>query len=179
MFLAVNLNYFKGLVFEDPDWDFRTFDVDRDTRRGVAKTGDAVDGNNPDLRPLKKAGGKLMIVSSWNSLALPPRQVVEYYNSVEKLMGGPAQTKDFARLFSIPGAGGCVVGEGFQAFEAMQEWVEKGKAPDQIIYSHREGGRGGGTVYRTRPVCAHPKVSKYNGSGDINDAANFTCVDPD
>ncbi len=176
---SVNLNYFKGLVFEDPDWDFRTFDVDRDTRRGIAKTGDAVDGNNPDLRPLKKAGGKLMIVSSWNSLALPPRQVVEYYKSVEKLMGGSAQTQDFARLFSIPGAGGCVVGEGFKAFEAMQEWVEEGKAPDQITFSHREGGRGGGKVYRTRPVCAYPKVSKYKGSGDINDAANFTCVSPD
>jgi hypothetical protein len=23
----VNLNYFKGIVFEDPNWDFRTFDV--------------------------------------------------------------------------------------------------------------------------------------------------------
>ena len=28
---SVNLNYFKGMVFEDPDWDFRTFDLDRDT----------------------------------------------------------------------------------------------------------------------------------------------------
>ena len=35
-----------------------------------------------------------------------------------------------------------------------------------------------GKVYRTRPVCAYPKVSKYKGSGDINDAANFTCADP-
>ena len=33
-------------------------------------------------------------------------------------------------------------------------------------------------IYRTRPVCAYPKVSKYKGSGDINDAANFTCVAP-
>ncbi|MBN2320072.1 MAG: tannase/feruloyl esterase family alpha/beta hydrolase [Acidobacteria bacterium] len=175
---SVNLNYFKGLVFEDPDWDFRTFDVDRDTRRGIAKTGDAVDGNNPDLRPLKKAGGKLIIVSSWNSLALPPRQVVEYYKSVEEAMGGPEQTRDFARLFSIPGAGGCVVGENFQAFEALQAWVEEGKAPEQIIYGHTESDRGG-RVYRTRPVCAYPKVSKYKGSGDINDAANFTCVSPE
>jgi len=175
---SVNMNYFRGLVFEDPDWDFRTFDVDRDTRRGIAKTGDAVDANNPDLRPLKASNGKLIIVSSWNSLALPPRQVVEYYNSVEEVMGGPEQTRDFARLFSIPGAGGCVVGPNFQAFEALQAWVEEGEAPDQIIYGYSEGGRGG-KVYRTRPVCAHPKVAKYKGSGDINDAANFTCVSPE
>ena len=164
--------------FRTPNWDFRTFDVDRDTKLAIERTAKYVDGNNPDLRPLKEAGGKLIIVSSWNSLALPPRQITEYYKSVEKVMGGLAQTQNFARLFSIPGAGGCVVGEDFKAFEAMQEWVEKGKAPDQITYSHREGGRGG-KIYRTRPVCAYPKVSKYNGSGDINDAANFTCVSPD
>ena len=71
---SVNINYFKGMVFQDPNWDFRTFDVDRDTRLGIERTGKYVDGNNPDLRPFKKAGGKLIIVSSWNSLALPPRQ---------------------------------------------------------------------------------------------------------
>ena len=174
---SVNINYFKGMVFQDPNWDFKTFDVDRDTKLGIKQTAKQVDGNNPDLRPFKKSNGKLIIVSSWNSLALPPRQITEYYKSVEKVMGGPQKTQDFARLFSIPGAGGCVVGENFKAFEALQEWVEKGKAPDQITFSHREGGRGG-KVFRTRPVCAYPKVSKYKGSGDINDAANFTCVSP-
>ncbi len=174
---SVNINYFKGMVFQDPNWDFHTFEPDRDTKLAIQRTAKYVDGNNPDLRPLKKAGGKLMIVSSWNSLALPPRQIAEYYKAVEKVMGGRAQTQDFARLFSIPGAGGCVVGEDFKAFEAMQEWVEKGKAPDQITYSHREGGRGG-KVYRTRPVCAYPKVARYRGAGDINDASNFTCVSP-
>jgi feruloyl esterase len=174
---SVNLAYFKGMVFQDPDWDFRTFDVDRDTKLGIERTAKYVDGNNPDLRPFKESNGKLIIVSSWNSLALPPRQVFEYYKSVEKVMGGPRQTQDFARLFSIPGAGGCVVGENFKAFEALQEWVEEGKAPEQIIYNHTESGRGG-KVYRSRLVCAYPKLSKYKGSGDINDAANFTCVSP-
>ena len=31
-------------------------------------------------------------------------------------------------------------------------------------------------VFRSRPVCAYPKVAKYKGGGDPNDAANFTCV---
>jgi feruloyl esterase len=186
---SVNINYFKGMVFQDPNWDFHTFDVDRDTRLAIERTGKYVDGNNPDLRPFKKSGGKLIIVSSWNSMGLPPRQVQEYYTSVEKVMGGPDQTQDFARLFAVPGSGGCpgfVMNTGdFKALEAMQEWVEKDKAPEQIIYSYREsggmtGGMGSaGKVYRTRPVCVYPKVAKYNGSGDINDAANFTCASPD
>ena len=37
------------MVFQDPNWDFRTFDVDRDTRLGIERTGKYVDGNNPDL----------------------------------------------------------------------------------------------------------------------------------
>lgn len=183
---SVNMNYFKGLVFEDPDWDFRTFDVDRDTRLGIEKTGDVVDATNPDLRPFKQAGGKMIIAMSWNSLALPPRQILEYYKSVVQTMGGLEQTRDFARFFAVPGSGGCPGfvrnTDDYKAFDAMLEWVEKGNAPERIIYSHRRpGGDGpmsGGEVFRTRPTCPWPRVSSYNGSGDINKAENFSCVDP-
>jgi feruloyl esterase len=83
----------------------------------------------------------------------------------------------------VPGSSGCSAfanPEGFKVFEALQEWVEKGKAPDRIIYPHTKGGgmMGGGEVYRTRPVCPYPKQARYKGSDDINDASNFTCVDP-
>ena len=65
----------------------------------------------------------------------------------------------------------------------MQQWVEEGKAPDRIIFTHRRPGSGGpmsgGEAFRTRPTCPWPKVSRYNGSGDINAAENFTCVDPE
>ena len=30
----------------------------------------------------------------------------------------------------------------------------------------------------TRPLCAYPTIAKYKGSGDSNDAANFTCAQP-
>jgi feruloyl esterase len=183
---SVNTNYFKGMVFQDPNWDFRTFDVDRDTRLAIERTSKYVDANDPNLKPFKEAGGKIIMIASWNSTALPPGQLVEYYKSVEKTMGGPEKTRDFARLFAVAGSGGCpgfiTNTEDFKAFDAIVEWVEKGKAPDQIIYSHRQVG--GGTmgakvqskVYRTRPACAYPKVAKYNSKGDINDAANFSCV---
>jgi feruloyl esterase len=182
---SVNLNYFKGLVFEDPDWDFRTFDVDRDTRLGIEKTGKAVDGINPNLKPFRDAGGKIMMVSSWNSLALPPRSYVEYYKDVAKTMGGYRKTQDFARLFTVPASDGCPAfgnPQGFKTFDALVDWVENDKAPDRIIYPHTTGGgmmsRGPAEVYRTRPVCPYPEQARYKGSGDVNDAANFECVDP-
>ena len=127
------------------------------------------------------------IKNSWRlgKPALPPRQLVKYYQDVEKAMGGPEQTRDFARLFTVPGSSGCPAFSnptGFKTFEALQAWVEEGKAPDRIIYPHTKGGglMGGetGEVYRTRPVCAYPKQARYKGTGDINDAANFECNDP-
>jgi len=181
---SVNINYFKGMVFEDPDWDFRTFDVDRDTRLGIEKTARYVDGNDPNLKPFKDAGGKILMVSSWNSTALPPLQYVRYYEDVIRASGGLESTRDFARMFAVAGSSGCPAfanPQGFKVFEALQEWVEEGKAPERIIYEHTKGGgmMGGGTAYRTRPVCAYPRQARYKGSGDPNDAANFSCVDPD
>jgi feruloyl esterase len=174
----VNVDYFKGMVKEDLNWDWRTFDVDKDTRLGIAKAGKAVDGNNPDLRPFKKAGGKIIMIGSWNSNSLPTRSLSEYYEQVEKTVGGPSQTQDFARLFMVPGSTGCpgfmANQKDFDAFTAIQNWVEKGVAPDSITFAQRDKGK----VYRARPACAYPKVAKYKGTGDINDAANFTCVSP-
>ncbi len=182
---SVNVNYFKGIVFEDSYWNFKTFDLDRDTRLGIQKAAWAVDGNNPNLKPFKDAGGKIMMLASWNSTGLPPRQLVKYYGSVEKAMGGYEKTQDFARLFTEPGSDGCSAfanPTGFKVFDAIVDWVEKGKAPDSIIFPYTKGGSmmSRGTkpeVYRTRPICAYPRHSRYKGSGDINDAANFECVD--
>ena len=60
---------------------------------------------------------------------------------------------------------------------ALEQWVEQGTAPDEIIATkyindldHSKG------VKMTRPLCPSPQFAKYKGSGDTNDAANFTCV---
>ena len=102
-----------------------------------------------------------------------------------KPWGGPSRHGILPGFFSVPGSGGCPAfsnPEGFKTFEALQAWVEEGKAPERIIYPHTKGGgmMGGGgkvEVYRTRPICAYPKQARYKGTGDINDAANFECVD--
>jgi feruloyl esterase len=62
----------------------------------------------------------------------------------------------------------------FDAVGAMVNWLQQGKAPDQILAKHSTAGK----VDRSRPLCAYPKVAKYKGSGSIDDAANFTCVAP-
>ena len=74
----------------------------------------------------------------------------------------------------VPGMAHCGGGEGpneFDMVSAMEQWVEKGKAPDRIMASRRIDGK----VDRTRPLCPYPQVSQYEGSGSTDDAANFTC----
>ena len=43
--ISISEGFFKGMVFEDPEWDYRTFDPDRDTRLAEEHTGKAVDGS--------------------------------------------------------------------------------------------------------------------------------------
>jgi feruloyl esterase len=181
--LSLNTGYFKGMVFENPNWDYRTFDVDRDTRLAEKRTGEAIDAYSPDLKAFKKNGGKLIIYQAWNETVVPPRSIIDYYQNVEKAMGGLSRTQDFARLFMAAGSSGCPgfsKAEDFDTLKAVQEWVEKGTAPDKIILTRRDQARFGeqGKALGTRPVCAYPKIAMYKGSGDARDAANFACVNP-
>jgi Tannase and feruloyl esterase len=78
------------------------------------------------------------------------------------------------RMFTIPGMGHCLGGAGCDTFDklgAIDEWVDHDKAPERILASKSSEER----VIRTRPLCAYPKVARYKGSGDTNDAANFVC----
>ena len=170
--LFINNDFFKYIAFEDPNWDFRTFDVDRDTRLIDARLGPVINSTNPDLKAFKANGGKLLMYQSWNETWVLPRMLTTYYNSVVSTMGGENQTKDFARLFVVPGDGMCPGNPAtFDVLGALQKWREQGIAPDQIKMNYRDGKR----IYKTRPVCPYPQVAIYKGSGDINDAANFSC----
>ena len=60
----------------------------------------------------------------------------------------------------------------FDQVKVMEQWVEQGKKPAQIVASHLTNGR----VDKTRPLCPYPQVAKYKGTGDVSDAANFSCV---
>ena len=176
--LGINAGYFRGIVYQIPDWDFRTFNVDRDTRLAEQRTGEAVDAISTDLDEFRDNGGKLIIYQSWNETAVPPRMITEYYKGVIDDMGGLEKTKEFARLFMVPGMGMCpgfFNAEDFNTLEAIQLWVEDDITPDILIATHSDEKN---KQTRTRLVCSYPNISRYTGSGDPNEAANFTCITP-
>ncbi len=169
-------DFFRLWVFNDPNWDLRTFDFDRDVAYADSKMA-VVNANDTNLRPFKAHGGKLVMYHGWADPVVPPEDGVRYYTLVEKAMGGPEKTKDFFRLFMAPGMGHCGGGPGpntFDAVGALDKWVAQGTAPEKIVASHSTNGN----VDRTRPLCPYPQVARWKGSGSTDEAANFTCVSP-
>ncbi|PYQ78296.1 MAG: hypothetical protein DMG01_11905 [Acidobacteria bacterium] len=107
----------------------------------------------------------------WSDPLVGPLTSVDYYTSVAKALG---RIDDPVRLFMVPGMGHCGGGEGPNTFDmlgALEQWVERGKTPDQIVASHSTGG----AVDRTRPLCPYPQVATYTGAGSIDEAASFIC----
>ena len=100
---------------------------------------------------------------------------VNYYQSVIAEQGSVAETAEFYRLFMAPGMAHCRGGPGpdqFDAVSAIEQWVEQGVAPDQLVASKVTDGE----VERSRPLCPFPQVARYGGTGSPDDAANFACV---
>lgn len=118
-------------------WKYAEFNFDEDYKRlGVAPQ---YDNSNPDLRNFKRAGGKILLYEGGDDTIDLPGAVTDYYEAVEREMGGRAATQSFARLFVIPGMEHCVGGPGattIDYFAYLQDWVEHDQAPEKLIGSH-------------------------------------------
>ena len=139
---------------------------------------------NADLSPFAKRGGKLIQYHGWADWGISPYNSINYFESVvAHTKGGHPETvalpetQKFHRLFMVPGMEHCRGGPGPDTFDglgALENWVEKGVAPEQIIASKIEAGK----VTRTRPLCVYPKVAKYKGPGSTDAATSFECALP-
>jgi hypothetical protein len=166
----------RYLILKPPnaDYDYKTFNFDRDTHL-LDDWGKLGDAKNPDLSKFRSRGGKLVMTYGWADAILQPMMGVNYYEQAAS-KNGP-QTRDFFRLFMVPGMAHCGGGIGpdrNDAVTAIIDWVEKGKAPDSIVASRVVNNQ----VVRTRPLCPYPRVARYSGKGSIDDADNFQCVAP-
>jgi feruloyl esterase len=174
---SIPVTYFKYVLFKNPDWEWQTLNFDQDLALADRLHANILNATNPDLKAFKAHNGKLLMYHGWNDTVIVPGVSVDYYNSVLKKMGGAAKTQDFVRLFMIPAMGHCQGGPAPDTFDkvgVLEQWVEKGVAPDKIMASHRSQG----AVDMTRPLCPYPQVARWKGSGSTNDAENFACVNP-
>ena len=166
--LAVEM--YKYAAFNG-NWDMKDFKVD-DIMRFEKEKGPAVNSVDPNLNPFFAHNGKLLVYHGWADPGVPPQGTVDYFNNVKETVG--AKAGDDMRLFMVPGMGHCRGGDGtdeFDAVKALEQWVEKSKAPERIEASRVRNGK----VDRTRPLCAYPKAAVYSGTGSTDESANFSC----
>ena len=164
---------FRYLVYQNPEWDWRTFDLERDAAKANAVNRDVVE-LDPRLAAFAKRGGKLLMYHGWADQQVAPGSSVEFYESAVKNGGDSSRAGHWARLFMVPGMGHCSGGEGpdeFDSLKVMEQWVERGSTPERIVAAHRTDGK----VDRTRPLCAYPKVARYNGAGSVDEESSFEC----
>jgi feruloyl esterase len=119
-------------------------------------------------------GGKLLVYHGLSDPVISPFSTMWFYEDLAAERGGyPAVQKD-ARLFLVPAMQHCFDGPTptrFDTLTALENWVEKGTAPESLASTHMNGK----TPDRAMPLCPFPEMAHYKGSGDTKDAQNWSC----
>ena len=147
------------------------FDFDLDPQRMDAHAWIFNTADDVKLSEFQARGGKLMFIHGMADPIFSADEMVDYYQRLTA-QNGP-QTNAFARLFLVPGMGHCAGGAATDSIDGLGklvDWVEKGQPPKSVPAS-------GTAVYpgRTRPLCAYPQYAHYKGTGNPEDASNFSC----
>lgn len=184
-YLAVAL--FGDGVHRDPHWDPRNFRIARDLP-AIDRVMD-LHADHPELTAFRVRGGKLIVYQGWADPLVTAQPTIDYFEDVERTMGGREATSRFARLYMVPGMDHCIGGIGPDRFggagddaplvdaqhdllSALEQWVEQGIAPQHIVASQVVAGK----VTRTRPLCPYPLRARFrSGSGSADDAGSFEC----
>jgi feruloyl esterase len=171
-----SVEVYRYIVFKNPQWDWKTFDLAGALAAARSSQVSAVDAVDPDLHAFFARGGKLLMTHGWADPQTPPLNGLGYYSGVRSAVG-PRASDVSLRMFMVPGMGHCSGGVGTDDFDAMDPliaWVERGNAPERFEARRLVNGQ----AVRTRPLCAYPDVARWNGSGNTDDAASFVCAAP-
>jgi len=176
--LGIPVEFFKFYVLRDPTWDYRARPINYDSDVAASDRSEIqpVNAVDPDLRRFFARGGKLLLVDGWNDAAVPPKVAINYFNRVVATVG-ERQTRESMRFFMVPGMGhgpgtGGAENFDFDALALIEQWKEKGTAPERLVVGHYKDG----TRVGARLVCQYPRVAFYTGGGaDPEDPASFEC----
>ncbi len=187
------------------DFDWLTFDFDRDMYRLDEAMAARLNANTADLDEFKSRGGKLILAHGFADPAVPTLNTVAYYEGLitsqrregrhdgRERKEALRRTQDFARLFLFPGVGHCDSGAGPDTVEGDTLPVGPTFPPgiarlalDPLVEWVEQGiapdqiiaykVTGGVTAF-SRPVCPYPELPRYKGVGDPTKASSFACVD--
>jgi feruloyl esterase len=168
----------------DPTFDPASFDWDRDMHL-VVKSAPGV-RDDTDLSDFRKSGGKIIFYHGMSDSGPPWTYTAYFYDRIVRgkhrgwAKNGKDNRNDYARLYLVPNMGHCSGGPSTDRFDfltPLMNWVEQGKAPQEVIASGSNFKTAPTT--RSRPLCVYPETLRYTGpaGGDIGLAENYTCGD--
>lgn len=186
-------------------WQGTSFDFNAHMASVDALLAPMLNANSPDLGAFRARGGKLIAYHGTADPLIPVQETINYYHRVAQTQPGNMQvamnrTRQFFRLFVVPGMAHCAGGAGPNAFGnlfsgavlaaeppavtgthdamvALQNWVEGGTGPDQLVATKYVQDQAALGIEAQRPICAYPQFPRYSGSGDPKSAASFVCAD--
>ena len=137
----------------------------------TARIGDSYTWVNLDS--FSSHGGKLLFYHGLSDPWFSAKDTIDYYQRMTMANGGSSKVTDWSRLFLAPGMGHCSGGsatlDSFDMLSAAVNWVENSKAPESVMATGRA------FPGRSRPLCAFPAHAQYNGTGNPEDGANYSC----
>src|SRR4029453_3851790 len=95
-------DYFKYIVFKDPNWDPKTLNYDSDVERASKGANLIFDATSTDMSRFTKRGGKLIMYQGWAEPGIPPGNLVKYLGQIQQKTSG---ANDSVRVFRVPGMG--------------------------------------------------------------------------
>lgn len=200
LFLGQNAPVWMGVVgfpfrwVFGQDFNYETFDFDRDMDAVDEKLASIVNANNPDLSAFRSRGGKLLLYTGTTDTQVATCCTIQYYERVIEQEGSLEAAQAFAKLYVVPGLGHMQAGPGINdigqvvssgevpldaehnILTALMEWVEQGRAPEKIIGTAFENvdpfsGEGHGVKFQ-RPVYPYPLFPHYVG-GDVKSPDSY------
>ncbi|MEG0002999.1 tannase/feruloyl esterase family alpha/beta hydrolase [Comamonas sp.] len=164
----------RFFVTRDPNFNALTLDPQNPGayQERISALSALQDVNKTDLTAFQSRGGKMLIAHGTGDALVSTRATAQYVDRVRTTMG-QARADTFLRYYEIPGYGhavSSVFNAAWDSLSTLENWVEKSTLPPNQTVTDTAGVPG-----RTRPLCDYPAYPRYNGSGDINVAASFSC----
>ena len=164
----------KYIITRDPKFDTLRFDP-RAYRERIATVASIMDVTDQSLEPFRAKGGKIILTHGTADDFITPHNSIAYYKR-QRAQFGQRRLDRFLRFYLIPGFGHGfgTFNAKFDALPALEQWVERGKAPTRLIATD-----GNPHAHRTRPLCLYPQYPKFTGeAGSEDSATGFACVNP-
>ncbi|GAB1317452.1 hypothetical protein MFIFM68171_07662 [Madurella fahalii] len=202
---AFGVGYQRYFLFDDPSWDWRTFNESVVAYADRIDPGDTTADDYAGVGAFARRGGKLLVYHGLSDGLISAHGSALYYNRTVDALGGEG-VDGFFGMFLVPGMLHCgdtavdapwsfgaasqaaVMGSGawsvpgfedrdHDAVMALVDWVERGRKVDQIIATTWNSPLDPASgVRRQRPICPWPKKAVYDGVGDVDQAESWKCA---